>query len=53
MHGCRWRVKIEAQNPSGICQGITSLTVDGVAVRGEVVPTEKIPHDSKIVAVRG
>ena len=53
MCGCRWRVKIEVQNPSGVCKGIKSLTVDGVVVSGEVVPTEKIRHNSKIVAVLG
>ena len=47
------RVKIEVQNPSGVCKGIKSLTIDGVAVSGEVVPTEKIRHNSKIVAVLG
>ena len=47
------RVKIEVQNPSGVCKGIKSLTVDGVAIEGEVVPTEKIRHNSKIVAVLG
>ena len=41
------------QNPSGVCKGIKSLTIDGVAVSGEVVPTEKIRHNSKIVAVLG
>ncbi len=47
------RVKIEVQNPSGVCKGLKSLTIDGVAVEGEVVPTEKIRHNSKIVAILG
>jgi len=47
------RVKIEVRNPSGVCKGSKSLTVDGVAVSGEVVPTERIKHNSKIVAVLG
>lgn len=47
------RVKIEVQNPNGVCKGLKSLTIDGVAVSGEVVPTEKIRHNSKIVAVLG
>jgi len=47
------RVKVEVQNPSGVNKGIKSLTVDGVAIAGEVVPTEKIKHNSKIVAVLG
>ena len=46
-------MKIEAQNPSGVCNGIKSLTDDGVVVSGEVVPTEKIRHNAKIVAVLG
>jgi cellobiose phosphorylase len=28
------RVKIEVQNPSGVNQGLKSLTIDGVAVEG-------------------
>jgi cellobiose phosphorylase len=47
------KVKIEVQNPNGVNRGIKTLTIDGVAVEGEIVPTEKIRHNSKIVAVLG
>ena len=47
------RVKIEVQNPSGVNQGLKSLTIDGQPVEGEVIPTARIKHNSKIVAVLG
>ena len=31
------RVKIEVQYPSGVCKGSKSLTIEGVAVSGDVV----------------
>jgi hypothetical protein len=53
MCGCRQRLKIEVQNPNGVCKGLKFLTIDGGDVEGEVVPTEKGKHHSKIVAVLG
>ena len=46
-------VSIEVQNPSGVCRGVKSLTVDGKPVKGDVVPPELLQEGSKIVAVMG
>ena len=46
-------VHIEVKNPSGVCRGVKTLTVDGLAVPGCVVPVEKLKDGSKIVATLG
>lgn len=47
------KVRIEVQNPSGVNRGLKSLTIDGQPVTGEVIPAEKIRHNSRIIAVLG
>jgi cellobiose phosphorylase len=44
---------IEVRNPKRKCRGLKSLTVDGVAITGNLVPTEKLRDGSVIVAVLG
>ncbi len=46
-------VHIEVKNPSGVCRGVQTLTVDGQKVAGCVVPVEKLKDGSKIVATLG
>jgi cellobiose phosphorylase len=46
-------VHIEVKNPSGVCRGVKTLTVDGQIVPGCVVPVEKLKDGSTIVAVLG
>jgi hypothetical protein len=41
------------RNPKRKCRGLKSLTVDGVAITGNLVPTEKLRDRSVIVAVLG
>ena len=43
--------EITVQNPSGVCKGIVSMTVDGVPVEGNLVP--HTPGDHKVVVVLG
>ena len=43
--------EITVQNPSGVCRGIVSMTVDGVAVEGNLVP--HTPGDHKVMVVLG
>lgn len=49
--GCR--VKIAFENPDGVSKGVKSITVDGVAVEGNVIPREtfigKKTADVKVV----
>jgi N,N'-diacetylchitobiose phosphorylase len=44
---------IEVQNPSGVSRGVKSLTVDGVAIEGNLIPAAKLKKGAKIVAVLG
>jgi cellobiose phosphorylase len=43
--------EITVQNPSGVCKGIVSMTVDGVPVEGNLVP--HTPGDHKVMVVLG
>ena len=43
--------EITVQNPSGVCKGIVSMTVDGVLVEGNLVP--HTPGDHKVKVVLG
>ena len=43
--------EITVQNPSGVCKGIVSMTVDGVLVEGNLVP--HTPGDHKVMVVLG
>lgn len=43
---------IEVVNPNGVCSGVTSLTVDGVAVEGNIIPNpEKVGYYNVKVAL--
>jgi cellobiose phosphorylase len=44
---------IEVKNPAGVCSGVKSLTVDGRAVPGNLVPVDKLKDGAKIVATLG
>ena len=44
---------IEVQNPSGVSRGVKSLTVDGVAIEGNLIPAAKLKKGAKIVAILG
>jgi cellobiose phosphorylase len=46
-------LRIEVKNPSGVCRGVKTLTVDGKTVPGCVVPADRLKDGSKIVAVLG
>ncbi len=47
------KVKITVRNPDGVSRGVKTLTVDGQAVDGDLVPTDRIKDGSRIVAVLG
>lgn len=46
-------LQIEVQNPRGVNQGVTELTVDGQHITGSVVPASLLREGSRIVAVLG
>jgi N,N'-diacetylchitobiose phosphorylase len=44
---------LEVKNPSGVCSGVKTLTVDGRAVAGNLIPLDRLKDNSKIVAILG
>jgi cellobiose phosphorylase len=44
---------IEVSNPSGVCRGVKSLTVDGKPLDGSLIPVAALRQDSRISAVLG
>jgi cellobiose phosphorylase len=46
-------VFIEVRNPSGVCQGVKNLTIDGEKVAGCVIPAEQLRDDSRVTVVLG
>ena len=46
-------LKIEVNNPAGVCRGVKSLTVGGKAIEGNLIPLDRLKHGAKIVATLG
>ena len=47
------RVHVEVQNPSGVCRGVKSLTLDGEPLDGNLLLAARLRDGAKIVAVLG
>jgi cellobiose phosphorylase len=47
------QLEIEVVNAAGVCQGIQSLTIDGKAVDGNLIPAALLKDGSKIIAQMG
>lgn len=47
------RFHITVHNPSNVCQGVTRMTVDGVPVRGNLVPANLPGNTHKVEAWLG
>lgn len=46
-------LRIEVQNPNGVCRGVKSLTVDGTPIDGTRIPIGQLREGSKVVAILG
>ncbi len=46
-------VRIEVQNPKGLNRGIASLTINGKALAGDLVPSAELTDGAKVVAILG
>jgi len=44
---------IEVKNPSSVCRGVKSLTIDGQPIEGNLIPLSQLKKGSKIVAELG
>jgi cellobiose phosphorylase len=47
------KLTIEVRNPSGVCGGVKTLTIDGRTVPGNLVPAAALRHGATVVAVLG
>jgi N,N'-diacetylchitobiose phosphorylase len=46
-------VQIRVENPSGVEKGIASLTLNGEALQGTLLPVERLAEENEVVAVMG
>ena len=46
-------LSIEVKNPSGVCGGVKSLTIDGQPITGNLIPVDRLKDGAKIVATLG
>jgi cellobiose phosphorylase len=46
-------VQIEVKNPNGVCRGVKSMTLNGKALGGSLVPAEKLGERNRVVVVLG
>jgi len=44
-------VNIEVKNPNGNCKGVSSITVNGEKVEGNLLPIDKITDECQVVAI--
>ena len=47
------RHEITVNNPKGVCKGVVAMTVDGVAVKGNVIPVQKHKTSVKVDVTLG
>ena len=46
-------IEIEVKNPNGVCRGVRSLTLNGRALVGNLVPEEQLGETNRVEAVLG
>ncbi len=46
-------VEIEVKNPGGVCRGVKSMTLNGRALAGNLLPAEALGEQNKVVVVLG
>ncbi|MCK9523795.1 MAG: N,N'-diacetylchitobiose phosphorylase [Proteobacteria bacterium] len=46
-------IAIEVKNPSGVCRGVTSLTLNGESLPGTAIPAAKLKAQNTVVVVLG
>jgi N,N'-diacetylchitobiose phosphorylase len=46
-------IQIEVQNPAGVSRGVKSLTLNGEALDGDLVPAERLGDTNLVVALLG
>jgi N,N'-diacetylchitobiose phosphorylase len=46
-------IRIEVKNPSGVCRGVKTLTLNGEALDGDLIPADKLRDDNEVEVVLG
>jgi N,N'-diacetylchitobiose phosphorylase len=46
-------IQIEVQNPDGVCRGVKSLTLNGKALAGNLVPASELADHNRVKVVMG
>jgi len=46
-------IRIEVTNPKGICKGITSMTLNGEVIQGNVIPFDKLQSENTVICELG
>jgi cellobiose phosphorylase len=46
-------IEIEVKNPEGVCRGVRSMTLNGRALKGNLVPADLLGERNRVEAVLG
>ncbi len=46
-------IEIEVRNPQGLCKGVQSMTLNGVALPGNLLPVDQLAEVNRVVVVMG
>jgi cellobiose phosphorylase len=46
-------IRIEVSNPQGVCRGVQSLTLNGSALPGNLIPAERLGEENVVVVIMG
>lgn len=47
------KIEIEVRNPNKVCRGIKQLSINGMVLNGNLVPSDKLEKVNKVVAIMG
>jgi N,N'-diacetylchitobiose phosphorylase len=46
-------IRIAVKNPEGVCRGVKTLTVNGEALTGDVIPVDRLSDENDVEVVLG
>jgi N,N'-diacetylchitobiose phosphorylase len=46
-------IRIEVKNPNGVCTGVKTLTLNGEALDGDMIPVDRLGDDNEVEVVLG
>lgn len=48
-----WTIQIDVKNPNGVCRGVKSLTLNGKALTGNLIPVDRLGDHNQVEVVLG